>query len=286
MITGLLIGLREGVEAALVVGILVACLARTGNASHLPKLWTGVAAAVVGSGAVGALLFLTVGGLAAPYEQLFEGSLMLLAAGFVTWMLFWMRTQAHSIRHDLEDQVARTLRDGGAWSLVLLAFVSVAREGIETALFLYGQVAAADAAAGESPASVLLGAAAGLGLAVVVGIGVYRGSRRLNVGAFFTWTGVALVLVAAGLMSRAVHELVEAGLVTFGTQTAFDLGGVLSDREGPGQFLHAALGYSAAPELTTLIVYVAYLVPVLALYLRPTALPRVPPGPRRGPAAI
>jgi high-affinity iron transporter len=284
MITGLLIGLREGVEAALVVGILVACLARTDNASHLPKLWIGVVAAVLASGAVGALLFLTVGGLAAPYEQLFEGSLMLLAAGFVTWMLFWMRAQARSLRHDLEDQVARTLRDGGAWSLVILAFVSVAREGVETSLFLYGQVAAANVAAGETAASVLMGAAAGLGLAVLVGIGVYRGSRRLNLGAFFTWTGAGLVLVAAGLMSRAVHELVEAGLVTFGTQTAFDLGGVLSDHEGPGQFLRAALGYSAAPELATLVVYLAYLIPVLVLYLRRTGLPAVPASRRPGPA--
>jgi high-affinity iron transporter len=277
MVTGLLIGLREGIEAALVVGILIAFLTRTGGAAHLPKIWVGIAAAVAASVAAGGGLFLTVGSLATPYEQLFEGSFMLLAGAVVTWMLFWMRTQSRAVRGELEDRMARTLRDGGAWGLAVLAFVSVGREGIETALFLFGQMTAAREGGGESPGTVLAGAIIGLAFAVLLGGAIYRGSHWLDLRTFFTWTGAVLVLVAAGLVSRAVHELVEVGLVTFGTQTAFDLRGLLPDDSGVGQFLRAALGYSATPETATLIVYLLYLVPVLVLYLRPVATFTRPP---------
>jgi high-affinity iron transporter len=272
MITGFLIGLREGLEAALIVGIVVAYLVRTGNRQRLPLVWAGALAAVAASVLVGGLLFVTVGSLEEPYEQLFEAAAMLLAAGIVSWMLFWMRSQGRAARGNLERDVARTLGTGSAIGLVALAFIAVIREGIETAVFLFGQMTAAGSVVEGDPgdaALVLVGAVLGLFGAAILGYLIYRGGTRLDLPTFFTWTGVALVFVAAGLVSRAVHELAEIGVLAFGTQTAFDFSGVLPHSSGAGQFLRTLFGYSSQPELITVVAYVAYLLPVLYLYLRP-----------------
>lgn len=273
--SGLLTGLREGVEAALIVSIVLAYLAKTGNRQHFGRIWLGAGAAIAVSVVVGVGLFVTIGGFEAPYEQIFEGTAMLLAAAVVTWMLFWMRRQAASVKGDLHAKVDRAIDEGTAWGLSLLAFTAVIREGIETSLFLVGQVNSADAAA----PSVLLGALIGLAIAALLGYGFYRGSRRINLATFFRWTGVGLVFIAAGLLSHAVHEFIEVGVIQFGTQTAYDFSRVLPHDEAGGnlvgQFLRALFGYSAKPEVTTLVVHVAYVVTVLALYLRPTA-PRPP----------
>ena len=271
--TGLLTGLREGVEAALIVSIILAYLARTGNGRYFGRIWAGAAVAVGLSVAVGVVLWLTIGGLQEPAEQIFEGLAMLLAAGVVTWMLFWMRRTAANIRGELEAGVDRALTDGRVWGLSILAFVAVIREGIETSLFLLGQATAAvDTESGALP--TLAGAVLGLAIAVVIGYGLYRGARLINLRTFFRWTGVALIFIAAGLLSHAAHEFVEAGWITFGTSTAFDVSSVLP-HEGDGaaavigQLLRALFGYSSSPEWITLLAWLAYLVTVLTLYLRP-----------------
>lgn len=277
--SGLLTGLREGVEAALIVSIVLAYLARTGNRHHFGKIWLGAGAAIAASAVVGVALFVTIGGFEEPYEQIFEGIAMLLAAAVVTWMLFWMRRQAASVKGELQTAVDKALTQGTVWGLALLAFTAVIREGIETSLFLVGQVNSADTAA----PSVLLGALIGLAIAVLLGYGFYHGSRRINLASFFKWTGVGLVFIAAGLLSHAVHEFIEVGIIQFGTQTAFDISAVLPHDEADGnllgQFLRALFGYTSRPEVTTLVVHVAYVVTVLALYLRPTA-PRRPLAPQ------
>ncbi len=275
--SGLLTGLREGVEAALIVSIICAYLVKTGNRQHFATVFSGVALAVALSAVLGVGLFVTVGSFEEPYEQLFEGATMLLAAGVVTWMLFWMRRQAASVKGDLQAAVDRALDSGSARALGLLAFIAVIREGIETSLFLTGQAASADAGAG----SVLLGAIVGLAIALVLGLGFYQGSRRLNLASFFRWTGIALVFIAAGLLAHASHELIEIGVIPFGTQTLFDLTGILPHDPDAGnvlgQFLRALFGYSATPELTTFAIWLTYLVVVLVLYLRPA--PRLPARP-------
>jgi high-affinity iron transporter len=267
--TGFLIGLREGVEAALIVAIVLAYVVRTGNGRHIPKIWLGAGAAVILSIGLGLLIFSTVGAFEEPYEQLFEGSAMLLATVVVTWMLFWMRRQSINLKGELQAAVDRVLSEGTAWGLAVLAFTAVVREGIETALFLAGQATSAETGAG----SVLVGAVVGLGAAVLIGWGFYRGSRAIDLRRFFRWTGIALVFIAAGLLSHAVHEFIEvaeiAGIAVIGSQTAFDISGVLSHEDGIGQFLRAIFGYSASPEVLTLVVHVAYVVAILALYLRP-----------------
>jgi high-affinity iron transporter len=267
--TGFLIGLREGVEAALIVAIVLAYVVRTGNGRHISKIWLGAAGAAIVSLALGLLIFSTVGSFEEPYEQLFEGSTMLLAAAVVTWMLFWMRRQSMNLRGELQAAVDRVLSEGGAWGLAFLAFTAVIREGVETALFLAGQATSAETGA----ASVAAGAMVGLAAAALIGWGFYRGSRRIDLRRFFRWTGIALVFIAAGLLSHAVHEFLEvaeiAGVAVIGSGTAFDISAFLSHEEGIGQFLRAIFGYSASPEILTLTVHLAYLVGILALYLRP-----------------
>jgi high-affinity iron transporter len=277
--SGMLTGLREGVEAALIVGIVVAYLVKTDNGRHLGKIWLGTGAAIATSLVLGLALFTTLRGFPEPFEMAFEGAAMLLAAAVVTWMLFWMRRQDGGIKGGLHTAVDRVLTDGSLWGLALLAFTAVIREGIETSLFLVGQATSAEA---NAP-TVLFGALVGLALAVALGYGFYRGSRRINLASFFRWTGVALIFIAAGLLSHAIHEFIEVagyyGVAVVGGERAFDLAGVLPHDaiEGApsgfalilGQFLRALVGYSSRPEILTLGVYVVYLVAVLGAYLRP-----------------
>lgn len=275
--TGLLTGLREGVEAALIVSIILAYLAKTGNQRHFGRIWAGSGAAIGLSIAVGILLFVTIRGLEEPAEQIFEGIATLLAASVVTWMLFWMRRTAANIKGELQAGVDRALTEGGIWGLSILAFTAVIREGLETSLFLLGQVtAASEADAGA--ASTLIGAVIGIAIAVALGFGFYHGARVINLQTFFRLTGIALIFIAAGLVGYAVHELIEAGWITIGTARAFDISAVLPHsgdlaERGPilivGQLLRALFGYSSTPEWATLVAWLAYIAIVLPLYLRP-----------------
>jgi len=232
--------------------------------------------------AAGIALFVTVGELPPPYEQLFEAAAMLLAAVVVTWMLFWMRRTSASIRDELQAALGRALADGSATGLAVLAFAAVIREGLETSLFLVGQASSARAEA----VWVLVGAIAGLGIAAAIGAGMYRGARRVNLKIFFRWTGIALIFIAAGLLASAVHELIEIGWISVGTTVLVDLAGVLPHEPMPGgpggvgllagQFLHALVGYNARPELLMVAAWAAYVGIVLPLYLRPVAARRAP----------
>ena len=269
LLSGLLTGLREGVEAALIVAIICAYLAKTGHPQYFPKVFLGAGLAIALSAVFGVGLYLTVGSFQAPYEQLFEAITLLLAAAVVTWMLFWMRRQAMSVRGHLQAAVDRALHDGSVAALGTLAFVAVIREGVETSLFLTGQATSA----AQGAIWVLVGAVIGLAIAGLLGVGFYHGSRRLNLGTFFRWTGIALVFIAGGLVAKAIHELIEINVISFGTGTLFDLSAILphADDSGSvlGQVLHALFGYTATPEVLTFGLWLAYVVVVLALFLRP-----------------
>ncbi|HJP70582.1 MAG TPA: iron uptake transporter permease EfeU [Candidatus Limnocylindria bacterium] len=285
--TGLLTGLREGVEAALIVSIILAYLAKTGNQRHFGKIWFGAGAAVALSVVVGLVLFNTIGGFEEPAEQIFEGFAMLIAAGVVTWMLFWMRRTSANIKGELQAGVDRALLEGGIFGLGILAFTAVIREGIETALFLMGQATAA----GTEASSTLVGAIIGLVIAVVIGYALYKGARVINLRTFFSWTGIALVFIAAGLLSHGIHEFIEAGWISFGTATAFDISAILPHEPDAGalgvvgSILRALVGYTSTPEWITFIAWLAYVVVVLYLYTRPIrpsesrSLPKEQPAP-------
>jgi high-affinity iron transporter len=234
------------------------------------------------------VIYLTTRTLPEGTEQLYEGATMLVAAAIVTWMLFWMRRQAASVKGELHARLDRALTEGSLWGLAVLAFTAVIREGIETSLFLVGQANSAETGA----PSIFAGALAGLAIAVLLGYGFYRGTRRINLASFFRWTGIALIFIAAGLLGHAVHEFVEAGVITVGTQTAYDISAVLPHDEAGGnllgQFLAALFGYSSKPEVVALVTHVTYLVAVLALYLRPLrpTQPAAPPPSRRTEATV
>ncbi len=198
------ITLREGFEAALIVGLILAYLQKTGNLErHRRTVWIGVGAAVVFSFAVGSVLFVTVGELEGTAEQLYEGIAMLFAAAVVTWMVFWMRKQARTIGAHLRSRVGDSLRVGGGIALATVAFIGVAREGIETALFLYASTE--DAGAVVSVVAAL----AGLAAAITLGVLFYRGALRLDLRRFFAITGVLVIAFAAWLIYSGVHEVAE-----------------------------------------------------------------------------
>jgi high-affinity iron transporter len=199
------ITLREGFEAALIVSLVLAYLQRTGNLErHARSVWMGLAAGVVFSLMAGSILFASVGELEGTAEALYEGTAMLLAAGVVTWMVFWMRRQAATIGRHLREQVGKSLEVGGGVALASIIFIAVAREGLETALFLFASTEDA------GPVLAITAALLGLLAAVVLGMLFYRGALRLNLRTFFTATGVLVIAFAAWLIAGGLHELGEA----------------------------------------------------------------------------
>ena len=200
MLANYLIGLREGMEAALVVAILVAYLVRSGHRTLLPQVWLGLGAAVTLSLGLGALLAYGPAGLSERSEETIAGVLSVLAVGLVTWMIFWMARTARHLKSDLHARLDQAF-EASRWGVVLVTFLAVGREGLETALFLW---AAAGATAGTQP---LFGAVLGLATDTLLGWGVYRGAVAIDLRTFFSWTGLVLVVIAGGVLAYGVHEL-------------------------------------------------------------------------------
>lgn len=198
-----LIGLREGLEAALIVGILLAYVRKRGRDDARTKIWWGVAIAVFGSLVLGAIFTFGRDGLSFEAQEIIGGTMSLVAVAMVTWMVFWMMRIGGSLKRELESGADAALSTGG-WAVFWIAFVSVAREGIETTLMLWGW-------AGDPVA--LLGALAGILVAVAMGYGLYRGALRINLGTFFNWSGAFLIIVAAGILTYGIHDLQEAAVL-------------------------------------------------------------------------
>ncbi|MFN2609039.1 MAG: iron uptake transporter permease EfeU [Acidimicrobiales bacterium] len=264
MLANFLIGLREGLEAALVVSILVAYLVRTGRRAALRSIWLGVAAAAALSLAAGALLTFTSHELSFRAQEAFGGGMSILAVGFVTWMIFWMRRTAASLKGELQDRLDLALAMG-AGALTLTAFVAVGREGLETALFIWTAVQSTG-----NTVTPVAGALLGLGTAFVLGYLVYRRSVRINLARFFRYTGAGLVVVAAGVLAYGFHDLQEAGYLAFGGlgHVVVDATGVLPPSSWYGSLFKGLFSISAAPTRLELGAWILYLVPVLALFLR------------------
>jgi high-affinity iron transporter len=263
-----LITLREGIEAALIISILLAYLRQVGEAGQARLVWIGSAAAIVVSLAGGAVLYAIGAEFEGTAEQVFEGLVTLFAVSVLTWMIFWMRRQGGRVKSELQQRVDAALLGGGV-ALGSLAFVAVLREGIETALFLYG----AEQAAGQGLLPTVLGGLIGLSVAAVLGYLLYRGGLRLNLRVFFRVTGVLIIIVAAGLFAFSVHELQEAGWLPFLTQPAFDISHRLSDENGGGAMLRALIGYNDDPSVLEVIAWASYLLVTGFLFLRPTSTP-------------
>jgi len=266
-----LIMLREGLEAALIIGIILAYLAKTGHRSRSGSVWTGTLAAVLMSVLAGGLIFMTAGSIEGRAEELFEGIAMLTAAAVLTYMIFWMRRQAINIRAHLQAQVNTALESRSVLALGLLAFVAVGREGIETALFMF---AAAQAA---SPYATTLGGLLGLGAAAVLGYLLYRGTYRMNLRAFFNVTSILLLLFAAGLLAHGIHEFHEAAVIPAVIEHVWDINPVLNEASTLGSFLKALFGYNGDPSLIEVLAWVGYLVVVGGAYFRPATARELQP---------
>ena len=276
MLANFLIGLREGLEAALIVSILVAYLVKSGRSRLLPRIWLGVAIAVAVSLAFGAILTFGPRGLTFEAQELIGGMLSIIAVGFVTWMIFWMAKAARSMSGQLRSQVDRA-SDARPWSLVVVAMLAVGREGLETALFLWAATQAAGRGGGTS-AGPLLGATLGLLLAMGLGYGIYRGALKINLTRFFTWTGVFLILVAAGVLAYGVHDLQEAGVLPGLNNLAFDVSAAVPPTSWYGTLLKGIFNFSPATTVLEAAAWLLYAIPTMTLFLRRVRQrPSVPP---------
>ncbi len=264
MLSALLITLREGLEAALIIGIILAYLSTTGNRQGFKPVWIGTSLAIAVSLVAGAVIYFYAGRLEGKAEGIFEGIAMWTAAGVLTWMIFWMRKQAINIKDHLHAQIQSALGSGSALALLGLAFAAVVREGIETVLFLFAATRVA-----ESAVLSVAGGILGLGIAVAIGYSIYKGTSKLNMRAFFNVTGLLLILFAAGLLSHGIHEFHEAGIIQPVIAHVWDIDHILPEQSVIGRFLTAILGYNANPSLVEVLAYVSYLGITLTSYFRP-----------------
>lgn len=272
-----LITLREGVEIALVVAIILSYLQRTGNRHHFKEVWIGTVAAAVVCGLIGLVVQITATELSGAAREAFEGFTMLLAVGVLTWMVFWMRRQAASIGRELRDRVDVALRQGSLLALVVLAFSAVAREGLEVVLFLF---AGSAAQRGSSALLYFTGALAGFVVAAALGYLVYRGAHRLPLRQFFTVTGIVVLVLAAGLLSNGIGALQTAGVIGNLGPRPWDTDHLISVTSVLGKFLHTLIGYDSAPTWGQIVLYWVYLVAGLIAFVGGIGLPRQQPQPR------
>ena len=268
MFANYLIGLREGLEATLVVTILLAYLVKTNNRNRLRVLWAGVAAAVCISLAFGALLSYGSASMSFEAREAFGGILSIAAVGFVTWMVFWMRRMARSMKADLQGKIDAALAIGPL-ALASTAFIAVGREGLETSLFLW----TATKATGSTVAP-LIGATLGLASAVLIGWGLYRRAININLSSFFTWTGAGLIIVAAGVLAYGVHDLQEASWLPGVNSLAFDVSNTIRPDSWYGSLLKGVFNFSPASTWLELATWIAYAAPTMTLFIRPSRQPR------------
>jgi len=252
MLASFLLSLREGIEAALIIGIVLGALRQMRHMEMVPAVWYGVLSAILVSIASGVALTTFGMSLEGAAEQVFEGVTMLLAAGILTWMIFWMSHQARNMKGELESGVHKATFEGGKRGLFALAFLAVVREGIELSLFLTAATFASDAQ------STILGALLGLGVAGLLGWGLFASTLRLNLRRFFQVTGFLLILFAAGLVAHGVHEFNEAGVIPSVIEHVWNMNPIINEDATLGSLLKALFGYNGNPSLTEVLAYLAY----------------------------
>ena len=262
MFVAFLIMLREGIEAAIIVGIASSYLAQTGRRRWLPAVWIGIVGAIAACAELAALLDAAGAEFPQRQQEMFEGAVALIAVAMLTSMVFWMRKAARSVASDLRASVDAALADRrrGGLALAALAFLAVGREGLETVFFLSAIVEQSQGW------SILIGAALGLICAFAVGLAIYLGGTRINLRRFFQWTGAFIVFVAAGLLVGAVRAFHEAGIWNGLQERTFDLSNILPADSVTGTLLGGVFGYQQAPTAGELLAYVGFLIPTLLLF--------------------
>ncbi|TXS43252.1 FTR1 family protein [Streptomyces sp. uw30] len=268
-----LIGLREGLEASLVVCILVAYLVKTDNRRQLAPVWAGVGIAVALSLAFGALLQFGSSTLTFQAKEALGGSLSILSVALVTWMVFWMRRTARHLKSELQGKLDAALAIGTG-ALVVTSFLAVGREGLETSLFIWTAVQATGD--GIRP---LVGAVLGLATSVVLGWLFYKGALKINLAKFFRWTGAMLVVVAAGVLAYGIHDLQEADFLPGLRSLAFDISTTIPPDSWYGTVLKGVFNFQPDPTVLQTIVWALYVVPVMVLFLLPERPKQTVPAP-------
>jgi len=265
VVPNLLIGLREGLEGVLVVSVLVAYLVKSDRRSQLPLVWVGTGVAVAVSLGFGALLTFGPQGLSDEAEGAIAGGLSVLAVVFVTWMIFWMAKASRTLATDLRAHVEAS--GATPWSLVLIAALAVGREGLETALFLWAATRSAirDGAPTSEP---LVGALIGVAIAIGLGYALYAGAVRINLSKFFSITGGALIVVAAGVLASGVRDLQDSGILPGATTIAYDVSATIPPTSVAGSILKGILNFSASPTVLEVVVWIGYVVVVGAVFVR------------------
>ena len=271
MLANYLIGLREGLEASLVVSILATFLVKSGHRDRLRLVWIGVAAALaVAVTAWGLLQFVTaLSAKSFTTQETVGGVMSIIAVGFVTWMIFWMRKASRSIAKELRERMGQAL-EVGSRAVVILAFLAVFRESIETAFIVYASAATA------TTAVPFVGVLLGLATSVLLGIAIYKGAVKINLAVFFKWTGAVLILVAAGIFAYGFHDLQEAGILPGLQNLAFDISNVIPPDSWYGVLLKGIFNFNSAPTVIEAMAWLVYLVPVMVLYFRPVKVSTPP----------
>ncbi len=252
MLPSFFLALREGLEAALIIGIVLGSLRQMKRLDLRPAIWTGVVSAAIVSLITAITLHVLGTEFEGRAEELFEGTAMLAAAGLLTWMIFWMQRQGSNLKSSLEADVRRAIFKSGATALFILAFLSVAREGLELALFLVA------AQMTSTTLQTVTGAALGLALSALLGWTLFATTRRLSVKNFFMVTNVLLLFFAAGLVAHGVHEFNEAGWIPPVIEHVWDINGIVNENSSVGELLKALVGYNGNPSLTEVLAYLGY----------------------------
>jgi high-affinity iron transporter len=253
MFPSYLLALREGIEAALIIGVILGLLKKINKKELVPVVWTGAGIAVVVSILVGGTLNLVGASFEGAAEEAFEGITMLVAAGLLTWMIWWMYHQARNFSEKLKADVAIAARTSKS-ALFTVAFLAVVREGIELAIFLTA------ASFSSSAQDTLIGAGFGLLTTIVLAWVLFSSLVKLNLSSFFRVTGILLILFAAGLVAHGVHEFNEVGWIPSVIEHVWDLNPILDEKSFAGEILKALFGYNGNPSLTEVIAYLAYFV--------------------------
>jgi len=263
MLAGLLIGLREGLEASLIVGILIAYLVKIDLRSRIKAIWTGVISAVVFSVVLGIGVGLTSESLSEFAEKFFAGTMSFIAVGFVTGMIFWMRAASKGLAKNLRTQVDSALIGGGAFGLAALSFAAVAREGVETSIFLWA------AAQNSGSLPTLVGGFTGIAISIFLGYLIYLGAVKLNLSVFFRITGLLLMVVAAGVLTYGIHEFQELGWLPGLNAIAYDFSNSIDPTGFVATLLKGLLSLRTSMSWLELFAYVSYIVIVAVIFLRP-----------------
>ncbi len=267
MINVFIITLREGVEIAVVLAVILAYIKQLGQTKESVKVWLGAGAAALISVLAAIGIFFILGTTEVEgFQAVLEGTLKIVAVMMLTWMTIWMKQQGGSVGRELKRQIQVALSYGSVWTLASLAFISVIREGIETVLFIVGSTQ------GSSTLTTVYGSILGFGISAILGYIIYRGTHRLPLKTFFSTMSVLLIVMAAGLLSGGIHEFQELHLLPIGIEQVWSTKAILDESSMAGVIMKAIFGYTDSPNLVQLVAYWTYLASTFYIYFKPSKL--------------